>query len=399
MPRGALEGVRVIEMGSLLAGPFCGQLLGDLGAEVIKVEPPGEGDPMRNWGHRKVNGKSLWWPIIARNKKSITLDLRKPQGQDLARALIAQADIVVENFRPGTMERWGLGYEELSSLNPRLIMVRVSGYGQTGPYAPRAGFGSIAEAMGGLRHITGYPDRPPARVGISIGDALAGTLGAIGAVSALWHRDMVSGKGQVVDVAIYEAVLTYMESLIPEYALTGYIRGRTGSVLPGVAPSNIYPTKDGHWLVMGANADSVFRRLCQVMGQPELASDPRFATHDARAQNMEVLDGLIAEWSSRFDVDELVEILNEAGVPAGKIYTAREMLEDPHFQAREAILWVKARGIGPMPMQGVFPKLSATPGTVRWTGPELGEHNEEVYIGLLGLSPEQLVELRGKEVI
>lgn len=396
---GPLDGIRVIEMGSLLAGPFCGQLLGDLGAEVIKVEPPVGGDPMRNWGHVKHNGRSLWWPIIARNKKSVTLDLRKPEGQELARALIARADVVVENFRPGTLERWGLGYEDLRPLNPRLVLVRVSGYGQTGPYAQRAGFGSIAEAMGGLRYITGYPDRPPVRVGISIGDALAGTLGALGAVSALWHRDRVGGAGQVVDVAIYEAVLAYMESLIPEYALERYIRGRTGSVLPGVAPSNIYPTLDGQWLVMGANADNVFRRLCQVMGQPELADDPRFATHDARAQNMEALDNIIAEWTSQFHVDHLVEMLNESGVPAGKIYTAREMLEDPHFRSRGAILWAEAKGIGPMPMQGVFPQFSETPGEVRWTGPELGEHNEEIYVGLLGLPPERLTQLKEKGVI
>ncbi len=395
----ALEGVRVVELGTLLAGPFCGQLLGDLGAEVIKVEPPGSGDPMRQWGRNKVNGRSLWWPIIARNKKSVTIDLHKPEGQQLARCLIAKADILVENFRPGTLEKWGLGYEELSRDNPGLIMVRVSGYGQSGPYHRRAGFGSIAEAMGGLRYITGYPDRPPTRIGISIGDALAGTLGALGALAALWRRDLKGGRGQVVDVAIYEAVLAYMESLIPEYSLTGYIRERTGSVLPGVAPSNIYPTADGQWLVMGANADNVFRRLCQAMGRPELADDPRFATHDARGQNMATLDAIIAEWTSTQPVDRLVELLNEVGVPAGKIYTAREMLADPHFAARNAIVWVDAPGIGKMPMQNVFPKLSATPGRVRWAGPDLGEHNREVFCGLLGLGEAELAELARKGVI
>lgn len=399
MAKLALEGVRVVELGTLLAGPFCGQLLGDLGAEVIKVEPPGSGDPMRQWGRNKVNGRSLWWPIVARNKKSVTIDLHKPEGQQLARCLIAKADILVENFRPGTLEKWGLGYDELSRDNPGLIMVRVSGYGQNGPYHRRAGFGSIAEAMGGLRYITGYPDRPPTRIGISIGDALAGTLGALGALAALWHRDLKGGRGQVVDVAIYEAVLAYMESLIPEYALTGYIRERTGSVLPGVAPSNIYPTADGQWLVMGANADNVFRRLCQVMGRPELAEDPRFATHNARGQNMEALDAIIAEWTSTQPVDRLVELLNETGVPAGKIYTAREMLADPHFAAREDIVWVDAPGIGKMPMQNAFPKLSATPGRVRWAGPELGEHNREVFCGLLGLSEAELSELAQKGVI
>ncbi len=396
---GALEGVRVVEMGMLLAGPFCGQLLGDLGAEVIKIEPPGSGDPMRRWGHRKVNGRSLWWPIIARNKKSITLDLRTEEGQAVARRLIAKSDIVVENFRPGTLEEWGLGYEELSRENPGLIMVRVSGYGQTGPYRNRAGFGSIAEAMGGLRHITGYPDRPPTRVGISIGDALAGTLGALGALAALYHREVRGGRGQVVDIGIYEAVLAYMESTIPEYALTGYVRTRTGSVLPGVAPSNIYPTRDGQWLVMGANADSVFRRLAQAMGRPELAEDPRFATHDARGENMELLDEIIAEWTATLPIDQLLEILEAAGVPAGKIYTAKEMLEDPHFQAREDIVWKDAPGIGRLPMQNVFPKLSNTPGEIRWTGPELGQHNYEIYCGLLGLSEAEVADLRERGII
>ncbi|MDR5695334.1 MAG: CoA transferase [Armatimonadota bacterium] len=396
---GALEGVRVVEMGMLLAGPFCGQLLGDLGAEVIKIEPPGSGDPMRRWGHRKVNGRSLWWPIIARNKKSITLDLRTEEGQAVARRLIAKSDIVVENFRPGTVEEWGLGYEELSRENPGLIMVRVSGYGQTGPYRNRAGFGSIAEAMGGLRHITGYPDRPPTRVGISIGDALAGTLGALGALAALYHREVRGGRGQVVDIGIYEAVLAYMESTIPEYALTGYVRTRTGSVLPGVAPSNIYPTRDGQWLVMGANADSVFRRLARAMGRPELAEDPRFATHDARGENMELLDEIIAEWTATLPIDQLLEILEAAGVPAGKIYTAKEMLEDPHFQAREDIVWKDAPGIGRLPMQNVFPKLSNTPGEIRWTGPELGQHNYEIYCGLLGLSEAEVADLRERGII
>lgn len=395
----ALSGIRVVELGTLLAGPFCGQLLGDLGAEVIKIEPPGTGDPMRHWGHHKVNGRGLWWPIVARNKKSVTIDLRQPEGQALARRLIARADIVVENFRPGTMERWGLGYETLSRDNPGLIMVRVSGYGQTGPYSQRAGFGSIAEAMGGLRYLTGYPDRPPTRIGISIGDALAGTLGALGALAALWRRDQAGGSGQVVDVAIYEAVLAYMESLIPEYALAGYIRERTGPVLPGVAPSNIYPTADGQWLVMGANADTVFRRLCQVMGRPELADDPRFVTHDARSQHMEMLDTLIAEWTATQPVDHLVTILNDAGVPAGKIYTAREMLADPHFLARQAICWIDVPGIGRMPMQNVFPRLSRTPGTVRWPGPELGQHNREVFCELLSLTDAELAALHQKGVI
>ena len=393
-----LQGVRVVEMGSLLAGPFCGQLLGDFGAEVIKVEPPGQGDPMRQWG-RQANGRGLWWPIIARNKKSVTLDLRRPQGQELARRLVARCDILVENFRPDTLERWGLSYEALSADNPGLIMVRVSGYGQTGPYRDKAGFGGVAEAMGGLRYITGYPDRPPTRVGISIGDTLAGTLGALGALVALRHRDQHGGRGQVVDVAIFEAVLTYMESLIPEYALAGYVRERSGSVLPGIAPSNIYPTADGTWIVMGANADNVFQRLCQAMGRPEMAQDPRFRDHRSRGQHMELLDDIIAQWTSTLNADQLLQILDQAGVPAGRIYTAREMLEDPHFRAREDVVWVQAPGIGAMPMQNVFPKLSQTPGRVRWAGPELGQHNEEVFGGLLGLDGATLDALREQGVI
>ena len=396
---GPLTGVRVVEMGTLLAGPFCGQLLGDFGAEVIKVEPPGKGDPMRQWGRHKVKGHSLWWPIIARNKKSITLDLRVPEGQEIARRLLQHADILVENFRPGTLEKWGLGYEVLSKDNPGLILVRVSGYGQTGPYRDKAGFGSIGEAMGGLRYITGYPDRPPTRVGISIGDALAGTLGALGAVMALYHRDARGGQGQVVDIGLYEAVLTYMESTIPEYVLAGAVRERTGNVLPNVAPSNIYPTADGQWLVMGANADNVFRRLCQAMGKPELADDPKFATHDARGQHMEELDEIISAWTSQHPVDEILRILDGAGVPAGKIYTAKEMLEDPHFQARQNIVYVQDPELGPFPMQNVTPKLSHTPGEVRWTGPRLGQHNDEVYRQLLEMSPSELEELHKKGVV
>jgi succinyl-CoA--D-citramalate CoA-transferase len=396
---GPLNGIRVVEMGTLLAGPFCGQLLGDFGAEVIKVEPPGKGDPMRQWGRHKVKGRSLWWPIIARNKKSVTLDLRTPEGQELARRLLSRADILVENFRPGTLEKWGLGYEELSKENPGLIMVRVSGYGQTGPYRDKAGFGSIGEAMGGLRYITGYPDRPPTRVGISIGDALAGTLGALGALMALYYRDAKGGQGQVVDIGLYEAVLTYMESTIPEYILAGAVRERTGNVLPNVAPSNIYPTADGQWLVIGANADNVFRRLCQAMGKPELADDPKFSTHDARGQHMEELDEVIAAWTSQHPVDEVLRILDEASVPAGKIYTAKEMLEDPHFRARQNIVYVPDPELGPFPMQNVTPKLSRTPGEIRWTGPRLGEHNREVYCQLLEMSPAELEELQRRGVV
>jgi len=394
-----LEGVRVVEMGSLLAGPFCGQLLADFGAEVIKVEPPGKGDPMREWGRHRKNGRTLWWPIIARNKKSVTLNLREREGQDLARELISGADVVVENFRPGTMERWGLGYEDLSEINPGLVMVRVSGYGQTGPYRERAGFGAIGESMGGIRHVTGFPDRPPPRVGVSLGDSLAATFGAFGAVTALYNREARNGEGQVVDIGIYEAVLALMESTIPEYALAGHVRGRTGAILPFVAPSNTYPTRDDDYVVIGANADTVFARFAEAAGHPEWVEDERYATHNARGENQEELDNMISGWTKERTVDEVLEVLKEAGVPASKVFTARDMVEDPHYAARENVVTVEDPEMGPFPMQNVVPRLNETPGKVRWTGPTLGQHNDEVYGEVLGLSEEEREALRERGVI
>jgi succinyl-CoA--D-citramalate CoA-transferase len=394
-----LEGVRVVEMGSLLAGPFCGQLLADFGAEVIKVEPPGKGDPMREWGRHRKNGHTLWWPIIARNKKSVTLNLREREGQELARELISGADVVVENFRPGTMERWGLGYEDLSETNPGLVMVRVSGYGQTGPYREKAGFGAIGESMGGIRHVTGFPDRPPPRVGVSLGDSLAATFGAFGAVTALYNREARNGEGQVVDVGIYEAVLALMESTIPEYALAGHVRGRTGAILPFVAPSNTYPTRDDDYVVIGANADTVFARFAVATGHPEWAEDERYATHNARGENQEELDSMISGWTKEHTVDEVLEVLKEAGVPASKVFTAEDMVEDPHYAARENVVTVQDPEIGPFPMQNVVPRLIETPGKVRWTGPALGQHNDEVYGEVLGLSEEEREALRERGVI
>jgi formyl-CoA transferase len=388
---GPLTDLRVIEMGQLLAGPFCGQLLGDFGAEVIKLESPGSGDPMRQWGRAQSNGTSLWWPVVARNKKSVTCNLRDPEGQRLARELIAQADIVIENFRPGTMERWGLDYDALREHNPGLIMVRVSGYGQTGPYAPRAGYGSIGEAMGGIRYTTGDPDRAPARTGISIGDSLAAVFATIGTLAAVHHRTR-TGQGQLVDSAIYEAVLAMMESLLPEYAITGYQRERTGSVLPNVAPSNVYPTVGGEMVLIAANQDTVFARLTELMGRPELVSDEKYSTHTARGVRMTELDELIAEWTAAQDADVLLERLHTAGVPAGRIYTARDMFADPHFTAREAIARIAHPEFGELPMQNVFPKLSLTPGSIRHAGPELGQHNAEVYGGLLGLDADQIAK-------
>jgi len=394
-----LEGVRVVEMGSFLAGPFCGQLLADFGAEVIKVEPPGKGDPMREWGRHRKEGKTLWWPIIARNKKSITLNLREAEGQKLARRLIAEADVVVENFRPGTLERWGLGYEDLSETNPGLVMVRVSGYGQTGPYRDQAGFGSIGESMGGIRHVTGFPDRPPPRVGISLGDSLAATFGALGAVTALYNRDTRGGRGQIVDVGIYEAVLALMESIIPEYALAGHVRGRTGAILPFVAPSNTYPTSDGDYVVIGANADTVFARFAKAIGHPEWAESERYATHNTRGENQEELDERISAWTREHAAEEVLEAMREASVPAGKLFTAKDMVEDPHYEARENVVTVEDPEIGPFPMQNVVPRLTETPGRVRWAGPALGQHNDEVYGELLKLSEEEQTGLRERGVV
>ena len=393
-----LAGLRVTELGTLLAGPFCGQLLGDFGAEVIKVEEPGKGDPMRQWGREKPHGKSLWWPVVARNKKSVTVNLRDPQGQDLVRQLAAKSDVLLENFRPGTLERWGLGPEQLWEINPGLVITRVTGYGQTGPYAQRAGFGSIGEAMGGIRYVTGDPDRAPSRAGISLGDALAATFAALGTLVALQARHR-TGRGQVVDSAIYEAVLALMESLLPEWELAGYQRERTGSVLPNIAPSNVYPTADGDLILIAANQDGVFRRLAGAMGQPGLADNERYATHGARGAHMAELDELIATWTATVDADELLERLHADGVPAGRIYQAKDMFADPHFAAREAIVRLAHPEFGELPMHGVFPRLSATPGRVRHAGPALGEHNDDVYRGLLGLDDSEMAKLTAAGVI
>lgn len=393
-----LEGIRVIELGTLIAGPFTGRLLGDFGAEVIKVEPPGKADPMRDWGKEK-DGVHLWWPIQARNKKSITLNLREKEGQEVLKDLAKEADIILENFRPGTMEKWNLSYEELSEINPGLIMIRTSGYGQSGPYKNRAGFGSIGEAMGGLRYITGFPDRPPTRIGISIGDTLASLFATIGGLTALQERNH-SGKGQVVDTAIYESVFAVMESLVPDYLLAGYIRERMGNILPGVAPSNIYLTKDETFIVIGANADGVFRRLAEAMGQPELADDPKYATHIARAKHMKELDLLIEDWTKTKNADEALDLLAEKGVPSGLIYSAKDIVEDPHYAARDMIIKMEHPELGEFPMPGIVPKLSRTPGKVKHVGAEvMGKHNEEIYGELLNYSNDKIEDLRQKGII
>lgn len=396
--KGPLSDIRVIEMGQLLAGPFCGQLMADFGAEVIKCEPPGIGDPMRQWGREKPYGKSLWWPVVARNKKSLTINLRTPEGQKIIHELIESCDILIENFRPGTMERWNLGYDKLKEINPGLIMVRVTGYGQTGPYASRAGYGSIGEAMGGLRYVVGDPSTQPSRMGISIGDELAATYACLGALMAL-HSRKSSGVGQVVDSAIYEAVLAMMESMVTEFDVAGYIRERTGPILPNVSPSNVFNTKDGKLLLIGANQDTVFARLAEVMDRADLATDARYATHAARGEHQVELDALIDDWTKTIDLEPLQEMLNEAGVPCGLIYTAPDMLADRHFKAREAIVEVDHPDFGTIKMQNVAPKLSDTPGAVRHVGPELGEHTDEVLGELLGHSAEEIATWREKGIV
>ncbi|WP_420393220.1 CaiB/BaiF CoA transferase family protein [Acuticoccus sp.] len=394
----ALQGIKVVELGQFIAGPYCGQLLADFGAEVVKVEPPRTGDAMRQWGRADAEGRTLWWPVIARNKKSITLDLRKEAAQDVVRELAQRADILVENFRVGRMEEWNLGFEALSAINPRLIMVRVSGFGQTGPYRERAGFASVCEAMGGLRYISGFPDRPPVRAGISIGDTLAGQLGFQGALLAL-HERARTGRGQQVDASIFEAVLSVTESLVTEYDAGGHVRERAGSILPGIAPSNAYPTADGVPVIIGANGDNLFRRLADVMGRPGLATDERYKSHQARGHHQGELDDIIAEWTATKDAQWLVDTLSAAGVPAGLTYRAPDMLADPHFAAREAILHVDDPDLGEVAMQGVFPKLSSSPGAVRHTGPRLGEHTDDVLRDWLGWDEAALQRARVEAII
>ncbi|WP_337018970.1 CoA transferase [Oceanobacillus massiliensis] len=393
-----LEGIRVLELGTLLAGPFAGRLFGDFGAEVIKIEAPDKGDPLRQWGQEK-DGIGLWWPIQSRNKKSITLNLREEEGQETFKDLVKEADIIIENFRPGTMEKWNLSYETLSEINPGIIMTRTSGYGQTGPYKDRAGFGSVGEAMGGIRHVTGFPDRPPSRIGISIGDSLAALFSMIGTLTALNERHH-SGKGQVVDTAIYESVFSVMESMIPDYLLADYVRERMGNILPNVAPSNIYKTKDGTFVVIGANADGVFKRLCEAMEQPKLYDDPRFHTHLARGKNIHEIDGLIEKWTMQHDSGYVLNILAEKGVPSGLIYSVKDIIDDPQYKEREMVIKRDHPTLGEFPMPGIVPKLSRTPGEVKYVGAEfMGQHNKEVYGGLLQYDDKKLQRLKERHII
>jgi crotonobetainyl-CoA:carnitine CoA-transferase CaiB-like acyl-CoA transferase len=398
---GPLAGIRVVELGSLLAGPFTGRLLGDMGAEIIKVEPPGKPDPLREWGKARYKGRSLWWPVQSRNKMCVTLDLRRERGQELLLELAKRSDVVVENFRPGTLEKWNLGWPELSDINPGLILCRVSGYGQTGPYAPRAGFASVAEAMGGMRHLNGFPGEPPPRMHLSLGDSLAGMFAAQGILAALYRRDALGGeKGQVVDVSLMESCFALLESTVTEYDRLGIVRGPGGTGLKGVAPSNIFRSRDEKWIVIAANADNVFRRLCAAMGQPELADDERFSTHLARGERQEELEGIVAEWAGRHDAEEIDRTLNEAGVICGPIYTIADIFEDEHFRAREMLVEHEDPEFGAYLGPGIVPKFSETPGRVRWSATwEPGSHNREVYCDLLGLSDEAFAELTEEGVL
>ena len=392
----ALAGVRVIEMGQLIAGPFAGKTLGEFGADVVKIEPPGAGDPLRNWRLIK-NGTSVWWQVQSRNKRSVAIDLRAPEGQQLARHLIAEADVLIENFRPGTLEGWGLSPDELHALNPGLVILRISGYGQTGPYRDLPGFGVIGEAMGGLRHLTAEPGRVPVRVGVSIGDTLAALHGVIGVMMALYHRKVNGGAGQVIDVALHEAVFNVMESLLPEYSAFGAVREAAGSALPGIAPSNAYPCQDG-WVLVAGNGDSIFKRLMTTIGRDDLGTAPDLADNAGRVARVAEIDAAIGAWTNGKTVQQVMDALAAARVPAGKVYTARDIAEDPHYRARDMILRQATRDGDTVEVPGIVPKLSATPGTVRASAPHVGDDTDSV-LREMGLSSEQIAALRDKEII
>ncbi|MEO8408296.1 MAG: CaiB/BaiF CoA-transferase family protein [Oxalobacteraceae bacterium] len=393
----SLQGVKVIELGTLIAGPYAASLLGQFGAEVIKIESPIGGDPLRGW--RKLhNGTSLWWYSQSRNKKSLTLNLKSEEGQQIVRELVTDADIVIENFRPGTLEGWGLGWDDLVKINPNLIMVRVSGYGQDGPYSQRPGFAAIAESMGGLRNLIGFPDRPPVRVGVSIGDTLASLYGVIGALLAMHHLKVNGGKGQFIDIALYEAVFGVMESLIPEYGASGHVRERTGASLPGISPSSTYLCRDGLYVIIAGNGDSIFKRLMQAMGRNDLAADPALAHNEGRVQHNDSIDQAISDWTMQHDIDQVLTVLEAAAVPASRVFTAADIYQDPHYRARDMIQQFTLPDGSPIDLPGVVPKLSETPGQTRWVGPELGQHTAEI-LATLGRTPEQIAVLKQRGVI
>jgi formyl-CoA transferase len=394
----ALAGIRVLELGSLIAGPYAAALLGQFGAEVIKVEAPGEGDGLRKWRKIHTDGTSLWWRSQNRNKKSVSLDLRREEARELVRKLVATADIVIENFRPGTLERWGLGWEVLSAIQPKLVLLRISGYGQTGPYRDRPGFAAVAECMGGLRHVTGFPDRPPVRAGISLGDSLASLYGTIGALVALHHVRTNGGRGQVVDMALYEAVFGVMESLVPEYGVCNYVRGRSGASLPGISPSNTYRCSDGSYVIIAGNSDAIFKRLMCAIGRQDLADDASLAHNDGRVRRNHELDSVISSWTERNALQQILDILQAADVPCGRVYTAQDICADPHFLARGMIERHELPDGTPIPLPGIVPKLSGTPGRSNWLGPDLGAHTKEV-LASIGVDDEAFEHLRRLGVI
>jgi crotonobetainyl-CoA:carnitine CoA-transferase CaiB-like acyl-CoA transferase len=399
MPRRALEGLRVLELGQLLAGPFASVLLAWFGAEVIKVETPGKGDPIRTWRALR-DGTSLWWYILGRNKKSVTVNLGCPEGQEIVRQLVPKMDVVLENFKPGTLERWGLGYENLKKINPRIIMARISGWGQTGPYSRKPGFASVAEGVGGLRYVTGYPDRPPVRPNLSLGDSLAGLHAALGILMAVYYRDVIgAGVGQMIDVAIYEAVYNMMESVVPEYTNSGLVREREGTRLSGIAPTGTYPCKDGKYVIIGGNGDSIFKRLMCAIGSPNMAHDQRLGHNSGRVQYVEEIDRAISDWTSQHSLDEVVRVLEAADVPVGPIYSVADMLRDVHFQARGLFEDVAVDDGDTVRLPTHAPKMSETPGLTNWIGPSLGAHNAEIFSGMLGYSEETLKSLEAKGVI
>lgn len=407
---GPLAGIKVLELGTLIAGPFCSRMLAEFGADVIKIESPEGGDPIRQWRVLK-DGTSLWWSVQARNKKSLTLNLKDPRGQDIARRLALEADIIIENYRPGVLEKWSLGYEQLKAINPATIMVRLSGFGQSGPMKDQPGFGAIGESMGGLRYVSGFPDRPPLRVGISIGDSVAALHGVIGAMMALRHRDvtggkwngksgdeLIAGQGQMVDVALYEAVFNMMESLVPEYDVAGVVRERTGGALPGIVPSNTYTTGDGENIVIAGNGDAIFRRLMLAMGRDDMANDPQLARNDGRVPRTQEIDDVIQSWCATQTIESALEILQKADVPVGKIYSVRDMMSDPQFLARRMFEQHAFADGTPVKMPAITPKLSETPGETKWLGPALGEHTEDV-LRTLGYDEAGIVALRRDGVV
>jgi crotonobetainyl-CoA:carnitine CoA-transferase CaiB-like acyl-CoA transferase len=392
-----LNGIKVLELGALVAGPYASALLAQFGAEVIKIESPDDGDPLRQW--RKVhNGTSLWWYSQSRNKKSVTLDLKSDAARDIVHRLAAGCDIVIENFRPGMLEKWGIGWEHLSKTNPNLIMVRISGYGQTGPYRDRPGFAAIAECMGGLRYVSGFPDRPPVRVGVSLGDTLAGLYGTIGALMAMHHLKVNGGKGQFIDVALYESVFAVMESLVPEYQMFGHIRERTGSALPGISPSNTYSSADGQYVAIAGNGDGIFKRLMRAIGREDLAQDPELAYNEGRTKHIAMLDAAIAEWTQRHPLTEILAALDAAAVPAGRVYTVADIAADPHYHSRGMIERHRLPGGEAIDLPGIVPKLSETPGGTEWLGPPLGAHTAEV-LASIGINEAELEKLRSAGVV